>query len=107
MPGRARGRIDAQTDDRALVVAAQAGDRRALEILLGRNQERVWALCRRLLGNDGDALDAVQEALFAAVRGLDRFDGRSAFSTWLHRIATNVCLDELRRRRRRPTEPLT
>ena len=63
------------------------------------------ALCRRVAGNDADAADATQEALLAIVRGLPRFDGRSAFSTWAYRVATNACLDELRRRRRRP-EPV-
>jgi RNA polymerase sigma-70 factor, ECF subfamily len=59
-------------------------------------------VCRRLAGNDADARDATQEALIAIVRGLPRFDGRSAFTTWAHRVATNACLDELRRRGRRP-----
>lgn len=60
------------------------------------------AVCRRIAGNDADALDATQEALIALVRGLPRYDGRAAFSTWAYRVATNACLDELRRRRRRP-----
>ena len=55
-----------------------------------------------MAGNDADALDATQEALIAIVRGLPRFDGRAAFSTWCYRVAVNACLDELRRRRRRP-----
>ena len=55
-----------------------------------------------MAGNDADAADATQEALLAVVRGLPRFDGRAAFSTWSYRVATNACLDELRRRRRRP-----
>ena len=59
------------------------------------------------MGNDTDALDATQEALIAIVRGLPRFDGRAAFSTWSYRVATNTCLDELRRRRRRPEPGLT
>jgi len=54
------------------------------------------------MGNHADALDATQEALIALVRGLPRFDGRAAFTTWSYRVATNTCLDELRRRRRRP-----
>jgi len=62
----------------------------------------VHALSRRLCGNDADAQDATQEALLALVRGLPRFDHRAAFSTWAHRVATNACLDELRRRGRRP-----
>jgi RNA polymerase sigma-70 factor (ECF subfamily) len=66
----------------------------------------VYAVCRRITGNDADALDATQEALIAIVRGLPRFDGRSRFSTWVYRIATNACLDELRRRQRRPVPGL-
>jgi RNA polymerase sigma-70 factor, ECF subfamily len=81
---------------------ARDGDRDALEALLRRHHDRVHAVCRRLAGNEADALDATQEALLAIVRGLPRFDGRSAFSTWAYRVATNACLDELRRRRRRP-----
>ena len=56
-----------------------------------------------MLGNDQDAEDATQEAMMAIVRGLPSFDGRSAFSTWAYRVATNSALDELRRRRRRPS----
>jgi RNA polymerase sigma-70 factor (ECF subfamily) len=55
-----------------------------------------------LAGNDADALDATQEALIAIVKGLPRFDGRAKFTTWAYRVATNACLDELRRRGRRP-----
>ena len=88
--------------DSELVAAAQGGDRAALDDLLRRHYDRVHALCRRLAGNESDALDATQEALIAVVRGLPRFDGRAAFSTWLYRVATNACLDELRRRKRRP-----
>lgn len=89
-------------DDHELVAAARAGDDRALDLLLRRHHDRVWALCRRLAGNDADAADATQEALVTIVTRLDRFDGRSRFSTWVYRVATNACLDELRRRGRRP-----
>lgn len=82
--------------------AARSGDRQALEDLLRRHHDRLYALCRRLTGNDADALDATQEALIAVVRGIDRFDERSSFKTWAYRVATNAALDELRRRRRRP-----
>ncbi len=86
--------------------SAQGGDRDALDRLLRLHQDRIHRLCRRLTGNDADALDATQEALIAVVKGLPRFDGRSRFSTWVHRVATNACLDELRRRQRRPSLPL-
>jgi RNA polymerase sigma-70 factor (ECF subfamily) len=88
--------------DAVLVAAAKRGDRDALDALLRRHHDRVYALCRRMAGNDADALDATQEALIAVCRGLERFDGRSSFTTWLYRVATNACLDELRRRKRRP-----
>jgi RNA polymerase sigma-70 factor (ECF subfamily) len=88
--------------DDQLIAAAQAGDRAAADALLRRHYDRIWALCRRLTGNDTDAQDATQEALIAITRGLGRFDGRAAFTTWSYRVATNACLDELRRRSRRP-----
>lgn len=92
----------ADADDRTLIAAAQAGDREALDRLLRRHHDRFFAVCRRLTGNEADARDATQEALIAVVRGLPRYDGRAAFTTWAYRVVTNACLDELRRRRRRP-----
>jgi RNA polymerase sigma-70 factor, ECF subfamily len=92
----------AGSDDRALVRAAQAGDERALNRLLERHYDRVHAICRRMMGNEPDAQDATQDALIALVRGLPRYDGRAAFTTWAYRVTTNACIDELRRRRRRP-----
>lgn len=90
-------------EDRELVAKAQTGDRNALDELLRRHYDRIFAICRRIAGNDADAADATQEALLAIVRGLPKFDNRAAFSTWSYRVATNACLDELRRRKRRPT----
>ena len=84
------------------MAAAQAGDRSALDTLLRRHYDRVHAVCRRIAGSRRDADDAAQEAMIGIVRGLAKFDGRSAFSTWAYRIATNAALDELRRRSRRP-----
>jgi RNA polymerase sigma-70 factor, ECF subfamily len=89
-------------DDETLVAAAQAGDRAALDTLLRRHYDRVYAVCRRIAGSSRDADDATQGAMISIVRGIGRFDGRSAFSTWIYRIATNAALDELRRRQRRP-----
>ena len=90
------------SDDAELARAAAAGDRAALETLLHRHSDLVHAVCRRIVGNPDDALDATQEALLAVARGIARFDGRSQFTTWLYRIATNAALDELRRKKRRP-----
>ncbi|MEZ5288758.1 MAG: sigma-70 family RNA polymerase sigma factor [Vicinamibacterales bacterium] len=60
----------------------------------------------RLLGNEEDARDAVQEAFMNAFRSIDRFEGGSLLSTWLHRIVVNVSLMKLRRRKRKPEESL-
>lgn len=92
-----------ERDDNELVRAAQAGDGAALDQLLRRHVDRLHRLCRRLCPTDADAEDATQEALIAVVRGLPRFDGRSSFATWSHRVTTNACLDALRRQQRRPT----
>ena len=89
----------------ALVERAQRGDREALEVLLREQYDRLHALCWRMTGNEADAADATQEALIAIARGLPRFDARARFGTWCYRVAVNACLDELRRRRRRP-EPV-
>lgn len=92
----------APIEDAALLAAARDGDRSALDALLRAHYDRVFGVCRHILGNHADAADAAQNALIAAVRGLDRFDGKSTFGTWIYRIATNAALDELRRRARRP-----
>jgi RNA polymerase sigma-70 factor (ECF subfamily) len=88
--------------DAVLAARASCGDRPALEVLLDRHVGQIHAVCRRVVAHPEDALDATQEAMIAIARGIDRFDGRAAFSTWCYRVATNAALDELRRRRRRP-----
>lgn len=98
MPLRDDDRPDAE-----LAIAAGRGDRAALEALLARHTDRVHGICRRVLVNEQDALDATQEALIAIARGIRNFDGRAQFTTWCFRVATNAALDEARRRGRRPT----
>jgi len=89
-------------DEQDLISRAQGGDERALDQLLRLQYHHVYGICRRMTGNDQDALDATQDALIALTRGIQRYDGRAAFSTWAYRVTTNACLDELRRRKRRP-----
>ena len=90
----------------ALIDSARQGDSIALERLLRDNYERIYTLCRRMCANREQAEDATQNALIAIVRGLSGFDGRSKFSTWSYRVATNATLDEIRRSNRHHTVPL-
>lgn len=83
-----------------LLTAAQAGDRRAFGQLVRVHQRRVHACAVQMLGDRGDADDAVQETFVRAWRAIERFDGRSQLSTWLYRVCVNVCLNHLRRRKR-------
>lgn len=93
---------DEHASDATLATRAAAGDRTALDALLHRHADRVHGICRRVLRDPEDALDATQEALLAIARGIARFDGRSQLTTWLYRVATNAALDEARRKQRRP-----
>ena len=89
--------------DSQLLQRAQQGDRDALSTVLGEQYQWVFAVCLRMMGSRTAAEDQTQEALLRIARGLSSFEGKSAFSTWCHRVATTTCLDELRRQRRRPT----
>jgi RNA polymerase sigma-70 factor (ECF subfamily) len=93
---------DDQDRDDDLARRAAGGDRGALDTLLRRHTTLVHSVCRRILGNPADALDATQEALIAIATRVGTFDGRARFSTWAYRVATNAALDEARRRNRRP-----
>ena len=89
--------------DNKLISAAQNGDSQALEILLKNHYEKIWGICKRLMINDQDALDATQESLIAIATRINKFERRSKFSTWLYRVTTNICFDELRKKSRIPT----
>lgn len=86
--------------DNFLVEMAQGGNRNALCELIARYERKAYNLSLRLMGNHADASDAAQEALVRVYTRLGNFRGDSAFSTWLFRVVTNTCLDELRRRGR-------
>ncbi len=83
--------------DGHLIARAKAGDRDALNRLLASARPRMMAVALRVVRNPDDAEDVVQESLLKVCRYLTRFEGRSAFGTWLHRIVVNTSLDRLRR----------
>ncbi|MCP4007450.1 MAG: sigma-70 family RNA polymerase sigma factor [bacterium] len=80
----------------------QAGDGAAFETLVRTHGGRMFAVAQRLLRNDADAQDALQDAFLSAFRSIDRFKGDSRLSTWLHRIVVNTALMRIRSRKRRP-----
>jgi len=94
----------AQLDERCLVVEAQAGSRTAFEELVRRYDRDVLRLALNLMKRPEDARDVYQEAFLKVYRNLHRFRFECSFYTWLYRIVTNVCLDQLRRRQARPED---
>ncbi|MGE0812650.1 MAG: sigma-70 family RNA polymerase sigma factor [Vicinamibacterales bacterium] len=89
-----------------LLARLRAGDDAAFGELVRATMPRLLAVARRIVGNDEDARDTLQEAYASAFRALDRFAGEARLSTWLHRIVVNTGLMRLRTRKRRPEEPL-
>lgn len=97
-----RDAIDKQAEETALLEGLRRNDHASYERLVRENTPRLLAIARRMLPNEDDALDAVQEGFLAAFKGLPSFDGNARLSTWLHRIVVNACLMKLRSKRRRP-----
>ena len=91
----------------ALVDRARRGDVSAFEALYQENLGRVYGLCYRMVGDRAVAEDLTQEAFVRAWRNIGSFEGRSAFSTWLHRLAVHVVLGDMRTRQRREGQVLS
>ncbi len=89
-----------------LLEALRAGREEAFETLVRAHSGRMLSVCRRILRNEEEAKDAVQEAFVSAFRGISSFEGSSLLGTWLHRIAVNASLMRLRSKRRRPEESI-
>jgi RNA polymerase sigma-70 factor (ECF subfamily) len=87
-------------EDAALIARVRSGYQRACEQLVRQYGPRMLAVARRFFRCDEDATDAVQDAFLSAFASLDRFAGKAALGTWLHRVVVNACLMRLRRRPR-------
>lgn len=98
-------RNDDSINDRELAAACVAGTAGAFETLVERHQRQLYHLCYRFVGNHEDASDLSQEAFLRAHRGMARFRGQAALSTWLFRIAVNVCLSRVSAKKP-PTEEI-
>jgi len=83
-----------------------AGDVEAFNELMDAHEDRVFAICYRMLQDREAALDATQDTFLTVFRKADRYRAQAAFSTWLYRVAVNTCYDHLRRRKRKRAEPL-
>ena len=93
--------------DELLIRRAQSGDEGAFEQLLLAHQKSVYNLCLRMAGNPDDALDLSQEAFIRAWRALGQYQFDAAFSTWLFRLTSNICIDFLRKQKRQQHMSLT
>jgi len=92
-----------EPSDREVVEHCQQGELRSYEILVNRYRDRVYGLAFSMLRNEEDATDVCQEAFVRAWQGIRKFKKNSSFYTWLYRITTNLCVDFVRKRDRRPT----
>ncbi len=92
-------------DERELTIAFKSGHDDAYRAIYDRYVRRVESICRRMLSNPHDAQEATQEAFLRVYQGLPVFNGRYQLGAWVARITTNVCLDALRARSRRPSDP--
>jgi RNA polymerase sigma-70 factor, ECF subfamily len=92
--------------DAALIAGLKSGDSGAFETLLRDYGPRLLRLARRLLPNEEDARDALQDAMVAVYKSIGNFESGSALATWLHRIVVNSALMKLRTKRRHPEEDI-
>ena len=98
--------VNGGADDAALLAALRTGEEWAYRQLVSVYGGRLLAVARRILRNDEEAQDALQEAFLQAFRALPRFEGNARISTWLHRIVVNAALMRIRSRKSRPEESI-
>lgn len=87
-------------NEKELIARLQARDEAAFEELIRQYEKKVYSLCARMCGNAEDAEEAAQDAFLALWRGIDRFRQESSLSTWIYRLASNACIDLMRRKKK-------
>ncbi len=92
--------------DSELLARAAGGDHQAFTEVMRLHEDRVFSVCFRIMGDRERALDAVQDTFLTVFRKSSQFKGKSAVGTWIYRIAVNTCYDQLRKAKRRPSEPM-
>ena len=100
-PNREQDRLQARAPETELIRQAQAGSRVAFDALVRQYEQQVLRLALHLTGSEQDAEDIYQEAFLKAFRYIGKFRFECSFYTWIYRIVTNLCLDQLRRRKTR------
>lgn len=87
-------------EEKQLIHNAKNGDVEAFEIIIEKYQQQIFNIAFRMMGNYDDASDSAQNAIIKIFKNLKNFEGKSKLSTWIYRIVTNTCLDELRKKSR-------
>jgi RNA polymerase sigma-70 factor (ECF subfamily) len=90
-------RSEVDPTDLEAVTRAAKGDHEAFRVLVERYQDRAYGLALRVMRDEEQAKDVLQDAFLKAYRSLDRFEGRSSFYTWFYRVVMNLCIDAKRR----------
>lgn len=94
-------------DEKTVIHAVKAGDSEAYGQIVKAYEKQIYNLCLRMVSDPADAEDLTQEAFVKAWQGLEFYKFEAAFSTWLYRLTTNLCIDFIRKKKRRPVSSMT
>jgi RNA polymerase sigma-70 factor (ECF subfamily) len=98
--------VTTAAQDAELLTRVLDGDHEAFDQIMRRHEDRVFSVCLRIMGDRDAALDATQETFLTTFRKAGQFAGNSALGTWIYRIAVNTCYDQLRKQKRKRTDPI-
>lgn len=98
--------MTATAPDAELLARVVKGDHDAFNEVMRLHEDRVFSVCLRIMGHREQALDATQDTFLTVFRKAHQFKGKSAVGTWIYRIAVNTCYDQIRKAKRRPSQPM-